>query len=77
MRPAQCWIVTLEHQANGEVRGLLTVCGSTTRGEPESYDFSGSSSAIFPELLTVLDATIFTHLGIADGVLSEGQRPLV
>lgn len=77
MRPAQAWIVTLEHQDNGEVFGLLTVCGSTTRGEVESYGFSGLSSAIFPELLTVLDATIFTYLGIADGVLSEGQLPLV
>lgn len=75
--PAQCWIVTLEHQADGEVHGLLTICGSTTLGEPESYEFCGSSSTLFQELATVLDATMFTHLAIADQKLPEGTMPLL
>lgn len=75
MPPAQVWIVTLEHQDDGAVNGLLTVCGTTTFGEPESYEFSGSSSVIFPELASVLDATIFNHLAIADG--DVGVEPLL
>lgn len=74
---AQCWIVTLEPHQQGGWSGLVTVCGSTTKGEPESYEFSGSSSPLFQELLTVLDATIFTFLAIAEERVPEGQLPLL
>lgn len=77
MRHAHCWIVTLE-QGAGDVpwNALVTSCGTTTNGEPESYEFSGSSKELFQELLTVLDASIFTSLAIAEGLLSPGQQPL-
>lgn len=68
MKPfAQAWILTIEHKAPGEVYGLLTVCGDTTLHEVESYESSGSSSGILTELGSVLDATIWSFLAIADG----------
>lgn len=64
---AQAWVLTIEYVAPGEVFGLLTICGDTTSQEPESYGSSGSSKTVFEELGSVLDATMWSFLAIADG----------
>lgn len=74
---AQCWILTIERHHSGAALGVLTVCGDGTNGEPLSYESVGSLSSIFQELECVLDATMYTFEGIAEGRLSEGQLPLV
>lgn len=67
MQPfAQAWILTLVVCDDQAVHGLLTVCGDTTQNEPESYELKGSSSAVFKELGSVLDATMWSFLAIAD-----------
>ena len=71
------WTITLSQHDDGGVRGVVTLYDGTTGREHENYYFSGSSSVVFQELLTVLDASIFTSLAIAEGVLPEGQLPLV
>lgn len=70
------WTVRLFACPEGGYRARLTVFDATTKTAQGSYEFSGSSSIIFQELLTVLDASIFTSLAIAEGVLPEGQLPL-
>lgn len=74
---AHVWMVGLSYEdGEPEVSGALMHCDVTTGQEVGSYEFSGSSRVIFEELLTVLDASIFTSLAIAEGVLPEGQLPL-
>jgi hypothetical protein len=73
----QRWTVRLFECPEGGYRARLTHFDATTRTGGGSYEFSGSSSVIFQELLTVLDASIFTSLAIAENVLPEGQLPLV
>lgn len=76
MPSAQCWILTIEHTSPQEVHGLLTVCGTTTNGEPESYELGPSSNAILEESGSVLDATIWSFLAIADGTAAmTGGQP--
>lgn len=68
MQPfAQAWILTLELCDDQAVHGLLTVLGDTTPSGLESYEFKGSSSVVFRELGSVLDATMWSFLVIADG----------
>ena len=73
---AQRWTVRLFECEDGSYRARLTHYDATTKRGQQSYEFSGSSSVLFQELLTVLDASIFTSLAIAEGVLPEGQLPL-
>lgn len=64
---AQAWILTIEEGDEGQFFGLLTVSGDTTTSEPESYECFGSSNTILEELGSVLDATIWSFLAIAEG----------
>ena len=71
------WTVSLVASGDQEVVGLLTKYDGTTGREVESYRFSGGSSTVFEELLTALDASIFTSLAIAEGLVPEGQQVLL
>ena len=73
---AHRWTVRLFSDPDGSYRARLTHFDATTKQGLGNYGFSGSSSVLFQELLTVLDASIFTSLAIAEGVLPEGQLPL-
>lgn len=64
---AQAWILTVEQNDEGRFFGLLTVSGDTTSNGPESYESFGSSNTILEELGSVLDATMWSFLAIADG----------
>lgn len=70
------WAVSLCTYGDGVVHLGLTHCDVTTGRELANYEFSGSSKTCFPELMSVLDASIFTSLAIAEGALPEGQAPL-
>lgn len=64
---AQAWILTVEMSDEGQFYGLLTVSGDTTPSGPESYESFGLSRTILEELGSVLDATMWSFLAIADG----------
>lgn len=65
----QAWHVFLHGYEDGQYRCTLSISTGITGDARESYEFSGSSTTLFQELLTVLDATIWSCLAIDDEVL--------
>lgn len=73
---AQAWGVSICKSRDDGWELLLTHFDDTTGVEVVSFGFYRSSSVLFQECMSVLDASIFTSLAIAEGVLPEGQLPL-
>lgn len=71
------WVVTLGSDDENHVHGLVTGFDCTTRSELVSFESCGSSKTVLEELGTVLDASMFTSLAIAEGLVPEGQQPLL
>ena len=74
---AQRWSIGIERTTDGRWSTALMRSDAITGDEELSYESYGSSNTLFQELLTVLDASIFTSLAIAEGVLPEGQLRLL
>lgn len=72
----QIWVVGIRSDGKGswEYRVMLSD-GETVLSDDSSPPYK-SSNVLFQELMSVLDASIFTSLAIAEGVLPEGQLPL-
>lgn len=60
------WTLSLCVDDHLVVSGLLTSCDATTGEQELPYELVGLSSVIFQELLTALDASMFTFLATAD-----------
>lgn len=78
MKPfAQRWSVGIERTADGRWSTQLMRSDAITGEEELSYEQYSSSSTLFQELLTVLDASIFTSLAIAEEQLPESHLRLL
>lgn len=72
----QAWVVVIRHSDKGGWEWLIQRYEGEMQHSPVSSDGYSSSSVLFQECMSVLDASIFTSLAIAEGVLPEGQVPL-
>lgn len=72
----QAWGVSIQQDDKGVWVCSLVHYESGIGSSVISFERYGSSSTLFLECMSALDASIFTSLAIAEGVLPEGQLPL-
>jgi hypothetical protein len=73
---SEVWSLYIGRGNDGIYSVALRHFNGTTHDVMMSCERYSSSKLLFEELLSTIDASIFTSLAIAEGVLPEGQLPL-